>query len=259
MQKVIGFIKGMNLFEKLFVVLGSLGMIGLSIYWGDPPIALIAGLLGFLCVFLCAKGSIWNYPLGVANVSLYAYISYGAGFYGEVMLNGLYYLPMNILGWYIWFGKAKQADPSIKKKTEMDVEVKIVTLKQKTMLVLGSTAAIAIYAWVLTELGGNLPIVDATTTVLSVVAMILMVKRMAFQWNLWIFINAMSMVLWGYNFFFQNGETIAMFVMWSLYLINSVYGYINWKKAEQAVKEIKGGASERVAGNPPLTVGISGK
>lgn len=255
-MKVIKFFKRMSLFEKLFVVLGSLAMIGLSLYWGDAPIALIAGLLGFLCVFLCAKGSIWNYPLGVANVILYAYISYGAGFYGEVMLNGLYYLPMNILGWYIWFGKAKQADPSITEKTEMDVEVKAVNLKQKALLVAGSAAAIALYAWILTLMGGNLPIIDATTTVLSIVAMILMVKRIAFQWNLWIFINAMSMVLWGYNFFFQNGETVAMLVMWSLYLINSIYGYINWKKAERTAAAGKEAgawtASGGMAGTPSL-------
>lgn len=258
-MKVIKFFKRMDLFEKLFVVLGSLAMIGLSVYWGDAPIALIAGLLGFLCVFLCAKGSIWNYPLGVANVILYAYISYGAGFYGEVMLNGLYYLPMNILGWYIWFGKAKQADPAVKEKTEMDVEVKAVTLKQKALLVAGSAAAIALYAWILTLMGGNLPIIDATTTVLSIVAMILMVKRIAFQWNLWIFINAMSMVLWGYNFFFQNGETIAMFVMWSLYLINSVYGYINWRKAEQTAMGSKGRVPGQMAETPFLVEGASGK
>lgn len=255
-MKVIKFFKRMSLFEKLFVVLGSLAMIGLSLYWGDAPIALIAGLLGFLCVFLCAKGSIWNYPLGVANVILYAYICYGAGFYGEVMLNGLYYLPMNILGWYIWFGKAKQADPSITEKTEMDVEVKAVTLKQKALLVAGSAAAIALNAWILTLMGGNLPIIDATTTVLSIVAMILMVKRIAFQWNLWIFINAMSMVLWGYNFFFQNGETVAMLVMWSLYLINSIYGYINWKKAERTAAAGKEAgawtASGGMAGTPSL-------
>ncbi|MGO1057558.1 nicotinamide riboside transporter PnuC [Planococcus sp. FY231025] len=258
-MKVIKFFKRMSLFEKLFVVLGSLAMIGLSVYWGDAPIALIAGLLGFLCVFLCAKGSIWNYPLGVANVILYAYISYGAGFYGEVMLNGLYYLPMNILGWYIWFGKSKQADPAIKEKTEMDVEVKAVTVKQKALLVAGSAAAIVLYAWALMLMGGNLPIIDATTTVLSIVAMILMVKRIAFQWNLWIFINAMSMVLWGYNFFFQNGETIAMLVMWSLYLINSIYGYTNWRKAERAVLGIKDGQQERKVENPALLVGVSGK
>lgn len=258
-MKVIKFFKRMDLFEKLFVVFGSLAMIGLSVYWGDAPIALIAGLLGFLCVFLCAKGSIWNYPLGVANVILYAYISYGAGFYGEVMLNGLYYLPMNILGWYIWFGKAKQADPAVKEKTEMDVEVKAVTLKQKALLVAGSVAAIALYTWILTLMGGNLPIIDATTTVLSIVAMILMVKRIAFQWNLWIFINAMSMVLWGYNFFFQNGETIAMFVMWSLYLINSVYGYINWRKAEQTAMGFKGRVPGQIAETPFLVAGASGK
>ena len=62
----------------------------------------VTGIAGVLCVVLVAKGSIWNYLFGLANVSLYAYVSFKAGLYGDAALNALYYLPMQFVGWWQW-------------------------------------------------------------------------------------------------------------------------------------------------------------
>ena len=62
----------------------------------------IAGITGVLCVVLCARRSIYNYLFGVINVSLYAYISYRSGIYGDFILNAFYYFPMQFVGIYLW-------------------------------------------------------------------------------------------------------------------------------------------------------------
>ena len=62
----------------------------------------VAGVAGVLCVVLVAKGSIWNYLFGIVNVSMYAYISYKASLYGDAVLNALYYVPMQFIGWWQW-------------------------------------------------------------------------------------------------------------------------------------------------------------
>lgn len=47
----------------------------------------LTGIAGVLCVVLVAKGSIWNYLFGLVNVSLYAWISFKTGLYGDAALN----------------------------------------------------------------------------------------------------------------------------------------------------------------------------
>jgi nicotinamide mononucleotide transporter len=69
-----------------------------------------------------------------------------------------------------------------------------------------------------------LPFVDAFTTFGSLFAMYLMVKRYKEQWILWIIINALSIIMW-----LKIGDMV-MVVMWSAYLVNSVYGLYKWSK-----------------------------
>ena len=82
------------------------------VYTKDEPfdsMGFIAGITGLLCVVLCAKRSIYNYLFGVINVSLYAYISYRSGIYGDFALNAFYYFPMQFVGIYLW-KKHKEKD-----------------------------------------------------------------------------------------------------------------------------------------------------
>jgi hypothetical protein len=54
-----------------------------------------------LCVVLVAKGKIANYYFGIVQTLTYAYIAYGYGLYGEVMLNALFYFPVQFIGIYM--------------------------------------------------------------------------------------------------------------------------------------------------------------
>ena len=52
-----------------------------------------------------------------------------------------------------------------------------------------------------------------------------MVLRYREQWLLWIVLNIISIALWA--------ENTAMYVMYSAYLLNSLYGYYNWSKLQK--------------------------
>lgn len=81
----------------------------------------------------------------------------------------------------------------------------------------------------LSRLGGNLPYVDSTSTVLSVVAQILCVRRYREQWLLWIVVNVVTVIMWIFAFW-NGGESVAALLMWSIYLINAVIMYQKWSK-----------------------------
>lgn len=209
-----------TLFEISWLIISTLTMLILSIVWGDTPMALISGVTGIISVVLCAKGKISTYAFATINVGLYAIIAYQNRLFGEVMLNGFYYLPMNLVGFYMW-RKQKTDDGT--------VIARRLTPKQIVFLVIGLVIAILAYWRVLVALGGNLQLIDSTTTILSIVAFLLQIGRFTEQWILWMIINVFSITMWALLLGTPAGS-VTMIIMFSAYLINGIYGYRNWLK-----------------------------
>jgi len=214
-----------TLFEKLWLLIFTAVNVYLFFAWSDSLTGLISSITGMLCVVLVAKGKIANYYFGIIQTSTYAYISYGYGLYGEAMLNGLFYLPVQFIGIYLWN----------KHRTEQGVQgedVKVKRLSKAGWVYTISIAVILIigYGFFLKYLGGSNIWTDSATNVLSVMAQILMLKRFAEQWLLWISVNILSIYLWISALVSQGGNDFSMLVMWTAFLVNSIYGYINWRK-----------------------------
>ena len=180
----------------------------------------VAGIAGGLCVVLVAKGSILNYLFGLVNVSLYAYISFEATAYGDAALNALYYLPMQFIGYFAW--KRRVDDTQVKARR--------LTLLQRLFVAVGCAVAVVAVAFILKSFGAGQPFKDSATTVLSVVAQILMAMAFMEQWVLWIMTNIISVIMW--VIFALEGEPHAemMVIMWVFYLMNSINGLRVWLK-----------------------------
>ena len=217
------FFKDWTLFEKTLLIGATILMSILSIIWKDSMIGFISTVTGIISVILCAKGKISNYVFGCIYVSTYAIIAYQNRLFGEVMLNLLYYLPMNFVGIAMW-KKNMGADD--------DVTTKHMSSSMKVKTLIGSIIVVLIYWQFLNFLGGNLAIIDAVTTVAAVLAMYLQVTRYTESWIMWIIVNLTSIVLWLAAMIAHGSNNITMLVMWSAYLLNSTYGYLNWKKLE---------------------------
>lgn len=71
---------------------------------------------------------------------------------------------------------------------------------------------------------------DSTTTTLSVIATLLMLARYSEQWVMWIIVNVASVILWSMALVKGDSGAVTLIVMWSAYLFNSIYGYINWRR-----------------------------
>lgn len=193
----------------------------------------IAGVTGVLCVVLCAKRSIYNYFFGLINVSLYAYISYRSGIYGDFALNAVYYFPMQFVGIYLWKKHREEDAPQT-------VESKRMSNGNRCWLFIFSFAATMITGYLLSRFTPDpMPYKDSATTVLSVIAMFLMVRAYMEQWFLWIVTNVIGIVIW--FILALDGERSAglMVIMWVFYLLNSINGYLVWRKGALESKETK--------------------
>ena len=217
-----------NLFEWFLILLITALNLLYALLIGDIAwIPVVASISGVLCVVLVAKGHIANYFFGIIQVSLYVYISWQSRYWGEVMLNGLYYVPMQFIGFFSWRRRLQSGSAT-------QVQSRRLTPKMHLYIAAGTLLAALVYGYFLDYLDGQNPYLDSISTILSVVAMVLMVRAYAEQWALWICVNALTVALWSMAVYRNEPHTIVMVMMWSVYLINSVYGLIKWTKSSRA-------------------------
>lgn len=219
-------LKDWTKFEKVWLLIFTAVNLFLYIKWKDSLLGLTSSLTGMLCVVLVAKGKISNYYFGIIQVSTYAYIAYTYKLYGEATLNAFFYLPIQFIGLYMW-----NKNRTLESTRGEDVSVKRLNKKGWLLLIIVSFVASLIYAEILRSIGGQQVRIDSVAVVLSIIAQILMLKRYAEQWILWILVNLLSIILWVITLLNNEGaDNWTMTVMWTAFLINSIYGYINWIK-----------------------------
>lgn len=226
-------------FEKCLiganVAIGAALMVILGDYSWIAWVGLIASITNTFCVVLVAKRKLSNYWFGAVAVVAYGIVAFKFGNTGEWTLNWIYYFPMNIVGWVMW----KRRVPAKYKRDNINdgtVDAKKLSVIQSVIVYSLTAAAIygfasliahpVVNAWFYGRqyaFGFDKYLVDSFTTMSSVVAMILMVRRYREQWILWILIDIMSIVLWVYTF------DPMMILMWATLLVNAVYGWIRWR------------------------------
>lgn len=212
-------------FEKCWLIISVTLLIIASYLWKSPWYGFVASITGMVCVVLAAKGRISTYVWGIVNCIFYAYVAYGWQLYGEVMLNMLYFLPMQFVGFYFW-NKKEAKDPNIKG----GVKVKFLTNYDRIGLAILSIISVVLFRTILEIMVGNLTWYDSISTVLSIIAMILLAKAYMEQWILWIVVDIVSIIMWFIVVFKQGSNDIGVLIMWTAFLINAIYGFYNWIK-----------------------------
>lgn len=213
---LVGDFKGWKKLEYLWLFL-VVGIISVLCYnWKSSPIDYVSSITGVLCVILVAKKKTSNYIYGFVNIVLYAYLAYKNKLYGDFMLNAVFYFPMQFIGFYLW-------------NKFSNIKTRSLSLKNIVKLAILSALIILAYSNILKQIGGVATLADSTSTVLSIIATFLMIFKFSEQWLCWIVVNTVSVFMW--IIAFKGGSTdIGTLAMWCVFLGNSIWGYINWKK-----------------------------
>lgn len=210
-----------NRFEKIWLVLFSAIAIYIIVVTKDNLFGFSVFFCGVLCVILAAKGNIMNYIIGTYNSFGYAWIAWQNGLFGEVAENLLFYLPMNVIGYFMWRNHMVHGTVSMRKLSAKWI------LILSVLIILGTLGA----GYALSQFTAqNTPYIDAATNVLSVVATLLMIRRYREQWVAYIILNIFSIIMWVFRTVNGSPDGPLMIVMWSAYLVNAFYGFYNWSK-----------------------------
>lgn len=214
-------LSGWKKLEAFWLALACMAIVGLSVYWGDSLMGIVSATTGVACVVCTGKGKLSAYIFGLVNCVLYAIISYEAALYGETMLNAIYYIPMQFVGFYTW-------------KKNMNTETHEVNkrhMKNQHRVVLLICMVVATYGYglLLQHLGDAMPFVDSFTTVSSVIAMIISVRMFAEQWWIWVAVDVFSVYMWWCDFS-AGSDNMATMLMWIVYLGNAIIMLVKWEK-----------------------------
>ncbi|HSJ78387.1 MAG TPA: nicotinamide riboside transporter PnuC [Erythrobacter sp.] len=180
------------------------------------PLEIIAVALGLANVGLLVRRSIWNYPFGMAMVSLYLVIFWEARLYGEAVLQVFFFLVQG-WGWYLWAQAGGLTQ--IVSVNWMGWRARGLSLA----LVAGSSIGIG---WAMARFtDAALPYADATIAGASVVAQVLLAMRRVENWALWIAIDVLSIGV------YLDRELYLTAGLYVAFLVLATMGLIAWWKA----------------------------
>lgn len=221
MNKLKEFFRDWSMFEKLWLIFVCSLMAVIWFINGDTPFMLVLSLTGSLNLVLGAKGKVAGLYFAIINSALYAYQCLGIPLYGEVMYNVLYSIPVSATAIYLWKKNATSGG---------DVRFRIMSSKLIIAVAAGTVIGVWGYSEILKIMGGSFVFMDSLTTVVSVIASMLYLLRYSEQWLLWVIVNALSIVMWIMVFLSGDTSALLIIVMKTVNLLNSLYGYMNWRK-----------------------------
>jgi len=184
-------------------------------------IELLGAILGIAYIVLSIRQNIWTWPIGLATSILYVWVFLVSKLYADMSLQ-MYYVFISIYGWYEWI-RVNQTN-----RTE---PLKMSHLQRRLGVILSVvTFLIFLLIWYIlkTFTDSQVPVADALATSLSIVATWMLARKILEHWIIWIIVDTFSVGLFWYK---NLMPTVLLFVV---YTIMAVIGYIEWKKEVKA-------------------------
>ena len=180
---------------------------------GDIEIA--AALLGVINVLLVVRRSVWNYPFGVAMVSLYFFVFWDSKLYSDALLQ-IFFCLIQFYGWWAWL-RADRVDDG--------VAVGWLDAGARARWLLGTAAAAILWGMGMARFtDAAAPFADAAVAGLSVSAQILQSLRKVECWVLWVSVDILAIGLFAWR-----GLQVTA-ALYGLFLFLALLGLVEWRR-----------------------------
>jgi len=166
------------------------------------------------CIYLAARENIWNWPVSIISIIISAIIYFENSLYGDFSLQ-FYFLFTAFYGWYFWLKKKKEDDKPV------------VSLNFKEWLL--AALAVVILSFILGMLlarftNTNVPYEDGFCTAMSIVAQIMLTRKIIQNWILWIIVDICYVPL----LIYKGLNLYAL--LYGILVILAIKGYLDWRK-----------------------------
>ena len=211
--------------------------------WMNSPAATLLGgpvswieVIGFVtgaaCVYGVARQKAWNWPVGIVNNIAFMVLFFGAGLYGETMLQAIF-AAVSVYGWYNWVLGAKTAAG----KGELPIRDGSRTeIAGGLGIVMAATIGIAMILTHGTD--SQVPWPDAFVLAASLLATYWQARKIFQHWYVWIVIDLVSIPL-----YFSRGLNLTA-ILYIGFTALCIYGLAGWTRTRRA--DVRSGETRMV-------------
>lgn len=177
---------------------------------------LLAFITGIVGVWLTAKENILNFPVGIINVALYAWLFYSPGvrLYADALLQ-LIYIVLLIYGWYLW---------SVKKKSLVLIVTKTSSNDWLAYVPITLIGTLTLGYFLAAKTNASLPYADSGLTMVSLLAQYLTSKKKIESWLIWIVTDLVYVIM----YMIKDLKLTAL--LYIVFILLAIFGFNNWKR-----------------------------
>lgn len=178
---------------------------------------IVGSILGVLGVALMIRQNVWAWPVGLAQVLIYAWVFREVQLYSDAILNVCYFV-IQAYGWWHWLHGGSHSHAAPLPVTRLRV-VEIVGY-----IALGAVATAAWGSYMAT-LGAALPYWDAFVLMFALIAQWLQARKKLECWPGWMVVNTVSIgVFWAKGLHITVGLYVIFWLM-------AVWGWREWRRS----------------------------
>jgi nicotinamide mononucleotide transporter len=194
---------------------------GVGTTWAE----LLGFTTGLVNVYLLVRRHIANWPVGILNVLLLMVVFWTAGLYADAGLQ-IVYVVLGVYGWWAWLHGGAQHGP-LRVRTTTAAEWRGLAVAGVLL-----TAGLWLFLDRLTE--STVPLPDALTTALSLLATYGQTRKLVESWWLWIAADLIYIPLYGYKGLWLTA------LLYIAFLVLCVFGLRAWRAAREAERVAAG-------------------
>lgn len=192
-------------------------------------LTLVASLVGVTSLIFSAKCNPLGQVLMIIFSLMYGFISFKVAYYGEMLTYLGMTLPMSVTALITWVKNPFKGD-------KLQVQINRIT-KKETAFMLGLSIGVTVAFYFILKYFNTQNLLPSTISVTtSFIAAYLTFRRNPFFALAYALNDVVLIVLWVMLSFYDISY-ISVVICFLVFLINDLYGFINWKRIE--IKQTK--------------------
>jgi nicotinamide mononucleotide transporter len=163
----------------------------------------IAGFLtGAASVWLYVRQNVWAWPIGIANSVFWLVLFWASRLYLDAGLQ-LVYIGLGLAGWYWWLRGGERGGRLPVRRTRGSEVLALAAI--------GVIGTLALW-WAMVAASDALPLPDAATTVVSLIAQYMLTRKLLGNWWCWIAVDIAYIVMYASQHLYLTAALQPLFI-----------------------------------------------
>ena len=181
----------------------------------------VSFVTGALCVWLVVRENVWNFPIGLLNVTTFSIVFYQSRLFADAGLQVVYFV-LGLVGWTLWLRGGKN-------HTRLSLS-RIGRVESAWLCFFVVVSTLCLW-WTLHDFGGSASFWDAVTTSLSLASQWMLNRKQLENWLGWMIVDAIYIPL-----YVSKGLYLTA-ILYSIFLCMAFIGWKQWHRSWDAASE----------------------